>query len=306
MKKNVEVIDWQKKDPTLKIQYNLDYSPETLWEIPAFSEEVATLPFYVQEVGLTVAQSQYYVKRSNLKSLMMTVIISGAVKINYNDNIHICHPGDAMWIDCMKPHSFSLAPGTENARIYYVHMYGSGALEYFRFFNQCAPEGHLKFESINSISYYFQKLLILYKHQNRDYYNDLQASALLNTMCCDFIENVYTDTLSEMPEYIRKIRKHLDTHYMDTITLDSLSQKFYLSSSYIQKKFKQYIGMSPSEYLLNTRISNAKKFLRFNAKTIETISLEVGFKDSSYFIAQFKKIEGITPKEYRKQWGNAY
>lgn len=305
MKNNVEVIDWQKKDPTLKIQYNLDYSPESLWEIPAFSEEVTQLPFYVQEVGLTFAQALYYVKRSNLKSLMLVVIINGSVNIDYNGSIKTCRPGNAMWIDCMKPHIFSLTPGTENAKIYYVHMYGNGALKYYEFFNQYAPDGYLEFDSVSSVSYYFQKILTLYRHPNRDYYNDLQASSILNTLCCDFIEAAYSSCLSEMPEYIRKIRRYLDTHYTDSVTLETLSQTFYLSSSYIQKKFKQYIGISPSEYLLNTRISNAKKLLRFNTQTIESISLEVGFKDSSYFIAQFKKIEGITPKEYRNQWGNA-
>ncbi len=303
MKNNIEVIDWQKKDSQLNISYNLDYSPDSISEIPPSSEEVRRLPFFVQEIGLTIARSQYYVRRSNLKSFMIIFVTSGTFLINYNGQESICGAGSAMWIDCLKPHNFALASQTDHANIYYVHMYGQGALEYFRFFNRYAPSGYMDLGTTSNVEIYFQKLLALYKHQNRNFYNDLSAATLLSTMCHQFIDWVYIDYEKEMPDYIHKIRKYLDQNYMDTVTLDTLSSEFYLSASYIQKKFKQFIGISPNEYLLNTRIKNAKKLLQLSDCTIDHIAAEVGFHDASYFILQFKKLEGMTPKEYRRQWG---
>ena len=47
-------------------------------------------------------------------------------------------------------------------------------------------------------------------------------------------------------------------------------------------------------------ITSAKQMLRFTDKTIEQIGCEVGFSDTNYFTRLFRKIEGITPGEYRK------
>ena len=50
------------------------------------------------------------------------------------------------------------------------------------------------------------------------------------------------------------------------------------------------------------RITEAKTQLRFTDKTIEQIALDCGFEELNYFSRTFRKIEGISPSEYRRKW----
>lgn len=60
--------------------------------------------------------------------------------------------------------------------------------------------------------------------------------------------------------------------------------------------------MTINEYLEQLRISKAKELLRFTEKGIGEIGSLCGFTDSHYFSRVFMKVEGISPREYRKRW----
>ena len=60
--------------------------------------------------------------------------------------------------------------------------------------------------------------------------------------------------------------------------------------------------MSINSYLLQLRITHAKQLLRFTDETAEAIGIECGIGPLNYFSRTFKKVEGITPSEYRRQW----
>ena len=60
--------------------------------------------------------------------------------------------------------------------------------------------------------------------------------------------------------------------------------------------------MTISSYLISKRITRAKHLLRFTQMTIDEVGCAVGMDGAGYFSRMFKKAEGISPKEYRKQW----
>lgn len=59
-----------------------------------------------------------------------------------------------------------------------------------------------------------------------------------------------------------------------------------------------------NKYLLNIRITHAKRLLRFTDKSSEEIAHEVGFHELYYFSRVFLKVEGCSISEYRKMWGH--
>ncbi|MBQ1349455.1 MAG: helix-turn-helix transcriptional regulator, partial [Ruminococcus sp.] len=61
-------------------------------------------------------------------------------------------------------------------------------------------------------------------------------------------------------------------------------------------------GITINAYISRKKITAAKQLLRFSDKSIEQIGFEIGISDTNYFTRLFKKIEGITPGEYRKWW----
>lgn len=99
---------------------------------------------------------------------------------------------------------------------------------------------------------------------------------------------------------IRDIAAYLDTHYADEITLQDISNRFYLSREYISRKFKQEFDVNLSEYLTRLRIRQAKLLLLNPRLRLQQISEMVGYQDEKYFGKVFKKLEGMTPGEYRK------
>ena len=101
---------------------------------------------------------------------------------------------------------------------------------------------------------------------------------------------------------LTKVRNYLDEHFTEKITLDELSDSFFINKFYLVRLFKEQYGQSINHYLQQIRITKAKQLLRFTDKTVEQIGLECGLGAHSYFTRTFKKVEGITPSEFRSQW----
>lgn len=66
--------------------------------------------------------------------------------------------------------------------------------------------------------------------------------------------------------------------------------------------FKEQYGVNLKDYLVSVRITEAKKLLRFTDKTTEEIATMVGINGAAYFSRMFKRVEGVTPTEYRAMW----
>ena len=84
--------------------------------------------------------------------------------------------------------------------------------------------------------------------------------------------------------------------------LDELAEKHYINKYYLTKIFKETYGSTISNYLIAMRITKAKQLLRFTDMTVDEIGSTVGMSDANYFSRMFRKVEGISPREYRKQW----
>ena len=101
---------------------------------------------------------------------------------------------------------------------------------------------------------------------------------------------------------LQDIKNYLDTHYTEKITLDLLSGKFFINKFYLTRIFREKFGISITSYLLQLRITHAKRLLRFTDFSIDRISHECGMNDANYFSRVFKKIEGTTPGQFRRMW----
>jgi AraC-like DNA-binding protein len=101
---------------------------------------------------------------------------------------------------------------------------------------------------------------------------------------------------------IRDIRSYLTAHYNEKITLERLAARFNLDPYYLQKLFKRHIGQSPLEYIIYLRMTRARSLLRTSAMSISEVAYTVGIDNISHFARQFKKLEGVSPGQYRKFW----
>lgn len=100
---------------------------------------------------------------------------------------------------------------------------------------------------------------------------------------------------------LEKTLAHMNDCFMQKTTLQELAAYSGYSIGHFEHMFREYTGSSPFEYLNRIRIVNASGLLVSSDKKIIEIAADCGFDNISYFNRTFKKILGISPKEYRKK-----
>ncbi|WP_245308203.1 AraC family transcriptional regulator [Halalkalibacter urbisdiaboli] len=107
-------------------------------------------------------------------------------------------------------------------------------------------------------------------------------------------------SLSHLYDKVRHIVEWLETSYGEDITLDDMASHLNVSSQYLNRLFQNTFKVSPYTFLIQLRIRKAKEILLQKPELpLKSVAILTGFNDVSYFVATFKKKEGITPKKYR-------
>ena len=103
-----------------------------------------------------------------------------------------------------------------------------------------------------------------------------------------------------MPPLVLKVLEYLNEHYQENVTLDGLSEHFFVAKPTLLYNFKKYVNRSPIDFLLTVRLAKAKQLLTSTKQSVNEISNLCGFSSPNYFGLIFKKKEGISPLTYRK------
>ena len=101
---------------------------------------------------------------------------------------------------------------------------------------------------------------------------------------------------------ILAITRYLQEHLSEDVSLSVLAEEFHLSAQYISQLFKNEIGVNFLAYFTNIRMERAKKLLLSSSASIGEISEQLGFGDYRVFTKVFKKAEGVTPSQYRRDF----
>ena len=107
------------------------------------------------------------------------------------------------------------------------------------------------------------------------------------------------DSSLNIPNKLSQILNYIDNNLEQELTLDFLSNYFYIDKYYLCKLFKSSFNSSVYEYIICKRISKAKKLIVDGYNLTETCN-SCGFKDYSSFFRMFRKHIGISPSEYKK------
>lgn len=108
-------------------------------------------------------------------------------------------------------------------------------------------------------------------------------------------------TKDEDSQLSRKITRYIDSHYQQKLTVNDLAVRFHLSRQHLFRIFKEETGLSPHNYIMLKKIEKSKKLLCNPEINIAEVVALLAFSDESHFIRTFKKIEGITPSQYKQQ-----
>lgn len=282
---------------------------------------------HLQEVGSLTAIRPHTSKREKLQSYLCFMVEDGEGELVYKGKKYELKTGDVVFIDCRKAyrHSTGMNPNAGLWSLRWCHFYGpSMPAVYAKYCERGGlPVIHGADVSVDlarsadmgrrddvscgaDVSQYAAILTDIYTlASSSDYIRDMRINGKLNDLLTLLMESswhreAHTNAPKKME--ISRVKSFLDEHYKEKLSLESVASHFFIDKHYLARLFKEQYGVTLVTYLQQVRITHAKRMLRFTDKSIEEIGLECGIGELNYFSRVFKKLEGVSPSEFRRVW----
>ncbi len=138
--------------------------------------------------------------------------------------------------------------------------------------------------------------------ESEEYGSDVIAHILFLHILL-FVNRRYSESVSchqsIMPPLVKDVMTYIKENLVGELSLTVLSKEFYHNSSHISRLFKQHVGLTLREYILDQRIEHAKQLLAGGCSVSEACYAS-GFSDYSNFIRSFSKVAQISPGRYKR------
>ena len=286
---------------------------------------------HLQEVGSLTAIKPHTSKREKLQSYLCFMVEDGEGELVYEGKKYELRSGDVVFIDCRKAYSHSTGNNynVDNSRIdsacenpfkklwslRWCHFYGPsmpaiyakycerGGLPVIRGTDVACGDDMARGAAFSQYKTLLTDIYTL--ASSSDYIRDMRINGKLNDLLTLLMESswhrgAHTNAPKKME--ISQVKSFLDEHYKEKLSLESVASHFFIDKHYLARLFKEQYGVTLVTYLQQVRITHAKRMLRFTDKTIEEIGLECGIGELNYFSRVFKKLEGVSPSEFRRVW----
>ena len=250
----------------------------------------------LQETGTLSALKPHTSSRSPLESYL-----SGSGRLTYGGETYELRAGDSVFLDCTLPYAHTTEE--ELWTLVWCHFDGPQMSHIYEKYK--VRGGKTVFRSQKTSEYWgiLEKMKTVAASDS--YVRDMEINALLSQLLVLLMEdswNPESNAVKGKRVQVVRVREYIDSNYASEITLEGLAAQFFINKTYLSEMFKEQYGIALKDYLVSVRITEAKRLLRFTDKTTEEIATMVGINGAAYFSRMFKRVEGVTPTEYRGMW----
>ena len=268
--------------------------------IAELSLNVLTKDLYPLAFGHYINALGHQVERVNHSDHLLIVCLDGHGKVRYQEQEQVLRAGQALLLPKGMSHNYQ-SDKKDPWTIFWVHMDGHLA-EQFTSMMFVNDETNLIFEVPNmaEVLLEFEQLLAC-RQATYQFNNFVLASNILRKIFSYFIsQNQVLLTSDQSQINLQIIDGFLEKNIDSQITLEEMAEISGLSKFHFAKKFQKQTGLSPVRYFLELKIKHACELIDRTQLTIKEVSSRLGYDDPYYFSRLFKKIMGISPKQYRE------
>lgn len=114
-----------------------------------------------------------------------------------------------------------------------------------------------------------------------------------------FLQTTQTEAADSICKAIRQAVAYVEEHYYENLSLSVLAKQFHVESSYFSRMFRKETGDNLMLFICKKRMEKAVEYMRESERNLTEIAFMVGYDDYTYFNKVFRKMTGVSPREYR-------
>ena len=226
-------------------------------------------------------------------------IVSGKGHFYFHGEDRVVYAGRMVLIQPRQEQRYEYF-GEDKPEVYWVHFTGSDVKNILRSYNIPMDDPVFYSGASSTYSYLFKEMI--HELQNcKTGYEDLLTMYLRQIFL--LVQRTRQEERPTVSTYIQEemefARRYFNEHYNEPISIQEYAESRNMSVCYFQRNFKQIVKHTPMQYLLTIRVNNAASLLETTDYSMAEIAAIVGYEDPLYFSRLFRKIKGVSPRDYR-------
>ena len=227
-------------------------------------------------------------------------IVSGKGHFYFHGEDRVVYAGRMVLIQPRQEQRYEYF-GEDKPEVYWVHFTGSDVKNILRRY-QIPMDDPIFYSGASSTYSYLFKEMIHELQTCRTGYEELLTMYLKQIFL--LVQRTRQEERPAVSTYIQEemeyARRYFNEHYNEPISIQEYAESRNMSVCWFQRNFKQIVKHTPMQYLLTIRVNNAASLLETTNYGLAEIATIVGYEDPLYFSRLFRKIKGVSPRDYRK------
>lgn len=171
----------------------------------------------------------------------------------------------------------------------------------FEYICQQQPDTQLPHADPSSYDNSAQTMHYMERYRSMSLWEKMELRGAMLMIVSHFLRHA-TPHVWTHDDRMKQVLHHIHSHISESIDLEELSEIASVTKPYLIKLFKREFGYSPIQYINTKKVERAQLLLYTTNMSVKELAYTLGFNDQNYFIRMFRKVEGITPQEYRRKW----
>ena len=250
-------------------------------------------PFWIREYGITHKGISYHEIRMDSPVTCVEYIISGSGTVISNNHSFMVNAGDTYMLVEGSNHNYYSNPDDPFEKIW-INVNGILAKRIIEIYGL---QDTVLFRNTDALDEIRTIHHICKTETDPQIIQDKVSAMFLN-----LVQFLYRNQkkITTNSESIDTFRYYIDCHITENIKLESFAQMAHISIDHAIRMFKKRYGMTPHQYIIDSKMKIAKCMLKSTNNSIAEIAASLNYSDPHNFSAQFQKYVGMRPSAYRK------